>query len=435
MARSQASIQPPRLERREPVNPELHKKKDCRYCGKDLPEAFLALGSQPLANSFLSAEEAGKPEFQCPLSLTWCPHCGLVQLTHVVPAELMFSNYLYVSSTTQTFKVHFAEYAKQAKARLRSTQKGDQRIAVDIGSNDGLLLSCYEKEGFKAVGVEPAANLAADANERGLATVQDYFGERAVRKILADYGPADIISANNVFAHIDDIHSVCRNVRDLLSPHGIFIIEFPYLVTMVEEMLFDMIYHEHLSYIAVNSLKVLLGQFGLEIFAIEQVSSHGGSLRVFIEKKGGGYPVSPEVTELSKKEIGGGYSTFKCYQDFSGRVMGVKEKLIRFVKEIQASGKTISGYGAPAKGNTLINFCGFTPAEIRYIVDDNPLKQGLLTPGARIPVVPSKHLEEHPTDYVLIFAWNFAPEIMKKLEPLKKKGVKFIVPLPEPKII
>ncbi len=414
------------------MKPDPYKKKNCRYCDSVLPEAFLELGSQPLANSFLTREEAGREEFQCPLSLTRCSRCGLVQLTHVVSADLMFSNYLYVSSTTQTFKVHFAEYAKKAKARLLQVNK---RIAVDIGSNDGLLLSCYEKEGLKAIGVEPAKNLADDANARGLLTVNDYFGDSSVKRILKEHGPADIVSANNVFAHIDDIKSVLKNVKALLSAQGIFVIEFPYLVTMAEEMLFDMIYHEHLSYIAVNPLKYVLGQFGLEIFAIEQVASHGGSLRVFIQKQGAGQKISSEVVELSAQETNGGYSGDKLYLDFSGRVHGVKKDLVRFVQEIRKTGKTVSGYGAPAKGNTLINFCGFTPSEIGYIVDDNPLKQNLLSPGARIPVVPSQHLHDHPTDFVIIFAWNFASEIIKKLDPLKQKGVKFIIPLPKPHII
>jgi len=206
-------------------------------------------------------------------------------------------------------------------------------------------------------------------------------------------------------------------------------------VTMVEEMLFDMIYHEHLSYIAVNPLKYVLDQFGLEIFAIEQVASHGGSLRVFIQKQGAGQKISSEVGELSAKETRGGYSGDKLYRDFADRVHGVKKDLVRFVEDIQKTGKTVSGYGAPAKGNTLINFCGFTPSEISYIVDDNPLKQNLLSPGARIPVVPSQHLHGHPTDFVIIFAWNFASEIIKKLETLKQKGVKFIIPLPKPQII
>ena len=405
----------------------------CRYCKSSLAEPFLDLGTMALANSFITPEEVKKKEFTCPLRLTWCSVCKLVQLSHVVPPERMFSNYLYVSSTTQTFRKHFADYAKAAKARL--LKKKGPWLAVDIGSNDGLLLSCYQNEGMKAVGIEPAKNLSEEANQKGFQTLNDYFSETVVREILETAGPADIISGNNVFAHIDDIHDVCRNVNRLLDKQGIFIIEFPYLVTMVENMLFDMIYHEHLSYIAVGPLQSLLRQFDLEIFAIEEVASHGGSLRVFIQKKNAGHSLSQEVGRFLKQEEAKGYGSFAVYQEFAKRVYQVKEKLVRFVDEIKATGKTVSGYGAPAKGNTLINFCGFRPSQIDYMVDDNPLKQNLLTPGAHLPVVSSQHLNEHPTDYVLIFAWNFAAEIIKKLELLKQKGAKFIVPLPEPKIV
>ena len=405
---------------------------NCRYCDTVLLKPFLELGSMALANSFINLEDAKKDEFQCPLSLTRCSRCGLIQLTHVVPADLMFSNYLYVSSTTQTFKTHFAEYAKSAKAKLFKKEGG---IAVDIGSNDGLLLSCYQNVGLRAVGVEPAKNLSEDANRRGITTVNDYWGEAAVSRILSEWGPADIISGNNVFAHIDDIQAVLRNVDTLLDDKGIFVIEFPYLVTMCEKMLFDMIYHEHLSYIAVTPLKYVLSRFNLEIFTIEQVASHGGSLRVFIQKKGAGRTISPEVESLLQLEAKGGYNENPAYEKFAKEVYQVKESLIQFVNQAQAEGKTISGYGAAAKASTIANFCAFNPSQIDYIVDDNPLKQNKLMPGAKIPVVPNSHLTAHPTDYVIIFAWNFASEIIKKLESLKQKGIKFIIPLPKPHIV
>jgi len=344
----------------------------------------------------------------------------------------MFSNYLYVSSTTETFRRHFAEYAARAKAKLLT--KKPAPLAVDIGSNDGLLLSCYEKEGMKAIGVEPAKNLSEEANQKGLRTIPDYFGASAVETILREWGPADLISANNVFAHIDDIHGVCQDVNRLLAPQGIWMIEFPYLMTMFEEMFFDMIYHEHLSYITLAPLKFLLSLFELEIFAIDQVPSHGGSLRVYIQKKKGGHAVSPEVETLSCGETKKGYNTSTVYQEFAKRVYGAREKLVDFVRQIKSRGKSISAYGAAAKGNTLINFCGFNASLIDYVVDDNPLKQNLLTPGAKIPVVPRQRLFNHPTDYVMILAWNLASEITKKLEPLKPRGVQWIIPLPQPRI-
>lgn len=412
--------------------PEDYRRKQCRYCGAELPPPFLKLGPMALANSFLTREEARQPEFECPLDLTLCPVCRLVQLTHVVPAEKMFSHYLYVSSTTQTFRTHFADYARSVRAKIFKKTGG---VAVDIGSNDGLLVACYEKEGFTGIGIEPAKNLSDDANRRGIYTIHDYFGERSVKEILGKAGPADVISGNNVFAHIDDTHGVLRNVSALLDPQGIFVIEFPYLGVMFEKMFFDMIYHEHLSYIAVAPLRHVLGLFGLEIFDIEEVSSHGGSLRVYIQKKGAGRPVALKVTAMLADEARKGYDRDATYEDFAKRVYKVREELIRFVTEAKAGEKTISGYGAPAKATTIINFCRLGPREIDYVVDDNPLKQDRLVPGAKIPVVPRTYLSEHPTDFIVIFAWNFAPEIMKKLGPEKQKGIKFIIPLPSPSVV
>lgn len=408
---------------------DLHRRKTCRYCDTPLGEAFLNLGFQPLANNLPRREDAAKPEFHCPLAVVKCPKCHLVQLTHSVPASLMFDEYLYVSSTTQTFRTHFAEYASDVRNRLLRKEKP---LVVDIGSNDGLLVSCYDKTGMRGVGVEPAKNLALDANKRGVTTLNRYFGEEIVREIGAKYGKADAVSANNVFAHIDDIQSVVRNVRELLADDGFFVIEFAYLVTMLEKMFFDMVYHEHVCYIGVTALEFFMDRFGMEIFDITEVGTHGGSLRVFMQKKGGPYPRTVIVDKFLKQEREKGCLDLKIYQDFAARVMGFKESLAAMISDIRQRGKTISGYGAPAKASTIINFCELTPREILYIVDDNPLKQERLIPGRKIPIVTSAHLREHPTDYVLIFAWNFSFEIIKKIDFLRVQGVQFIVPLPEP---
>lgn len=409
-----------------------YKRNNCRYCDAELPIPFLELGPMALANSFLTKEELSHDEFVCPLDLTRCENCGLIQLTHVVPADLMFSNYLYVSSTTATFREHFAAYA--ANMSKRCHQKVNA-VAVDIGSNDGLLVSEYIKCGMNAVGVEPATNLAVPANDRGVPTINRYFGEDTVEEIISRFGKADVISANNVFAHIDDSHSVCNNVYNLLSDSGMFVIEFPYLVTMVEQMLFDMIYHEHLSYIAVTPLSKLMATHGLEIFDIEYVQSHGGSLRVFIQKKDGPYAIEKTVSEMMENEETHGYNTSSIYNDFAQRVYNVKKVLNDFVNDKLAEGNMICGYGAPAKANTIINFCKLTDKQISYIVDDNPLKQNMYSPGAHIPVVASIALSEHQPDYLIIFAWNFATEIIKKMGFLKERGVNFIIPLPEPILV
>ena len=425
---------------------DLYRKKNCRYCESALGPAFLDLGAVALANSYVRPEDSSQEEFKCPLALTWCAKCALVQLTHAVPADLMFKNYLYVSSTTQTFRDHFAEYAKSVKTRLnsvilrpkaeesreilRSAQDDALPLAVDIGSNDGLLLACYQKEGMRAVGVDPAENLSKAANENGLVTINRYFDAESVKMIREKFGPADAVSANNVFAHIDDIASVCRNVAALLDDKGIFSIEFPYLTVMLDELLFDMIYHEHLSYIAVNPLSYVLARFGLEIFDIEQVASHGGSLRVFVQKKNtGGRPVTPIVGELMRKERERGCLEAGVYRKFADQVKETRRGFMELVRDLKKSGKTISGYGAPAKASTIINYYGLTRSEIDFMVDDNPLKQGYFVPGAKIPIVPGTRLFEKPTDYVIIFAWNFAKEILRKIGPLREKGVEFLVPV------
>ncbi len=409
-----------------------YRRKTCRYCDTPLEGPFLDFGSQPLANNLPRKTDAAKSELHCPLAVVKCPKCHLVQLTHSVPAHLIFDEYLYVSSTTKTFQTHFAEYAMDVKSRL---PKKDRPLVVDIGSNDGLLVSCYDKAGMRGVGVEPAKNLALDANKRGVITLNRYFDEEIVREIVAEYGKADAISANNVFAHIDNIQSVVRNVRELLSDEGFFVIEFAYLVTMIEKMFFDMIYHEHICYIGVTALGFLMERFEMEIFDITEIGTHGGSLRVFIQKKGGPYRQAAIVSRFLREEKEKGCLDAKTYQDFAFRVMSFKEKLNRMVATLRKQGKTISGYGAPAKASTIINFCKLTPREIDYIVDDNPLKQGRLIPGRKIPIVTSAHLSEHPTDYILIFAWNFAEEIISKIEPLRAHGVKIIIPFPEPEIV
>lgn len=414
------------------MNHDQYKRKTCRYCDAPLGPAFLDLGLQPLANNLPRKEDVATPEFCCPLAVVKCRHCHLVQLTHSVPAGLMFDNYLYVSSTTKTFREHFAEYAEDVRAHIAGKERP---LAIDIGSNDGLLVSCYNKNGMRGLGVEPAKNLAAEAQRQGIETVNRYFDQETVKKVIAKYGKADAISANNVFAHIDDIQSVCRNVRELLADDGFFVIEFAYLGVMLEKMFFDMVYHEHVCYIGVTALEFLLNKYGMKIFDVKEVETHGGSLRVFIQKDKGSRARTETVEKFFCLEKERGYLDEKVYLDFATRVYGFKEKLNSMLKEIRKEGKTVCGYGAPAKATTIVNFCGLSSSQIDYIVDDNPLKQDRLLPGAKIPIVPGTYLNEKPSDYILIFAWNFAPEIISKLGSQKAKGIKFIVPLPEPVLV
>ena len=402
--------------------------KKCRYCNETLNKPFLNLGKQPLANNLVPPEKIKDEEFKCDLALTLCSKCKLTQLSHVVPPDLMFKHYLYVSSTTKTFREHFSNYAKDLKDRIKNKVNP---VAVDIGSNDGLLVQCYLNEGMEAVGVDPAENLAEAANENGIPTFNSYFNERCVELIKKEYGKADVISGNNVFAHIADIQSVMKNVRDLLSEDGIFVVEFPYYATMQEDLVFDMIYHEHLSYINIEPLEYLANCYGLAIVDIKEVGTHGGSLRVYMSWQNGKYNATDQSKKFIEYEKAHGYNNIDSAKKFAANVAKVKQDLWEFVNEAKKQGKKIAGYGAPAKASTIINYCNFGPEDIEFIIDDNPLKQGLLIPGAHIPIYSSDMLKERAPDLLIIFAWNFANEIISKNEHLRETGTTFLTPLPK----
>ena len=383
----------------------------CRICGNENLKEFLSLGKTPLANSFLSEKELDKEENAFPLELCFCGNCKLVQLTHVVPPEMMFKNYVYVSSTTNTFKVHFARMAEEISNFL-GLDEGS--LAVDIGSNDGILLRGYKKFGVQTIGVEPAANVARIAEQGGIETINDFFNESAVEEIVRRKGHADVATATNVFAHVNDIDNFAKNVKSLLKPSGIFVIEVQYFADTIEKMTFDNVYHEHLSYFTLAPLVYFFRKHGMEVFNAQRVDSHGGSLRVFIKKAGGRFRINDSVSEMLEYENRLGVNDFELYRQFGSKVYETKKKLVSYIKSIKNEGKSIAGYGAPAKGNTLLNFCQIGNESIDYIVEDNPLKIGLFTPGTHIPVVSPEFLDKKKPDYILILAWNFANEILGK---------------------
>ena len=403
----------------------------CRICKSEDLEKFLSLGKTPLANSFLE-EPSDKSELSFPLEVCFCPGCKLAQLYYVVPPALMFKNYLYVSSTSNTFLKHFSG---MAESLTRTFNLNGKSLAVDIGSNDGLLLKGFQKFGVQTIGVEPATNVAKIAETNGVETINDFFNEKVVKQIVDRKGNADVVTATNVFAHVDDIHDLVRNVKILLKGDGVFVIEAPYLIEMFDKMTFDAIYHEHLSYFSLTPLMNFFKQLDMEIFNVEKIPVHGGSLRIFVKKQAGKFDIDKSVPEMIEFEKRYGIDKFETYKKFADKVQHVKAKLSGFLKEIKKDGKIIAAYGAPAKGNTLLNFCEIGKDYIDYIVDENPLKQGLYTPGMHIPVVAPKTLDSKRPDYILILAWNFADEILDKTKRYKDDGIKFIIPLPEPKII
>lgn len=404
---------------------------NCRICNNSNLKKFLSLGVQPLANSFLSKDQLNDSEPKFPLELCFCEHCKLVQLSYAVEPEKMFRNYFYVSSTTKTFVQHFTGMAESI---TREFHLGKDSLAVDIGSNDGLLVRAFKNQGVMAIGIEPAENLARMANQEGAETINDFFSEKSAEEILRRKGKADIITANNVFAHINDIHEAARNVKMLLKDNGAYIIEVQYMADMLEKMTFDNVYHEHLSYYTLISLRNFFEKQGMRIFRAERVDTHGGSIRVYAALQGSAHREDPSVEELLRHEKSIGADKCETYTAFADKVNGTKKKLTDCLREIREKGKKTAGYGAPAKSSTLLNFCGIGRDEIEFIIEDNPMKVGLFTPGTHIPIKSPVAIEEQKPDYILILAWNFATEILSKTTSLRDKGTKFIIPLPNLRI-
>lgn len=404
----------------------------CRGCKGVSFARVLSLGAQPLANAFLRAEDLGKPELAFPLEVYFCRDCALVQLCDIVSPELLFKHYVYVSSTSPFFTAHFKSFAESAARRFHLTSRS---LVVDIGSNDGILLKPFTELGIRVLGVDPAEKIAALATARGIETLPHFFTPEVARDIAARQGRAAIITATNVFAHVNDLDELVAGVRILLADDGVFIIEAPYLVDFLEKNLFDTVYHEHLSYFSVSSLKTLLERLGMKIIDVEKVESHGGSLRVFAEAQDVAYPVNDAVAHFIADEESRGLESIMVYEEFAKRVEQNKRELTALLKKIKTEGKTIAGYGAPAKGNTLLNYFGIGADMLDYIVDDSAWKQGLYTPGMHIPVVSAKKLSEVRPDYILILAWNFAPSLMQRMQWFSQAGGKFIIPVPTPRII
>lgn len=405
--------------------------KNCRICKGSNLTKFMDLGVQPHCNSFLDQGRLDQNEPHWPLDLLFCHDCHLVQLGSVVDPDVMFRNYVYVSGTTRSLPEHFR---KSAEALVERFALKPGSLVVDIGSNDGTFLNCFKDLGMTVVGVDPATNIAKIANDRGITTINDFFGERAADQILNDYGPASLITAAGVFFHIDDMDDVCRGIFKLLGNTGVLHVQAIYLGAMLDNTSFDNVYHEHVSYYTTSPLMTLFDRFDLEIFDIGFSPIHGGSLLVYASKKGA-YDVLPSVAEKIAYEKDQGWYTLDAYLDFAKKVEANKARLLEMLKEIKNRGKTIAAYSAPAKGNTLLNYCGIGTDFLDYAVEKAPLKIGKLTPGMHIPVIDEADVADTPPDYYLLLAWNFKDELLKKNESFRKAGGKFIVPVPVPEII
>lgn len=402
----------------------------CRICrGAGLTE-FLNLGRQPLANSFLKKEDLGKSEASYPLRVMFCDDCNLVQLGEVVDPELMFSRYVYFSSGMPASR-HFRNYAEDSIKRFIASPED---LFLEIGSNDGHFLQVVKESHPKILGVDPAKNIAREADRRGIPTIPDFFSSKIARDIVSKHGQAKVIVGNNVVAHIDDHHDLAEGVGELLTEDGVFIFEAPYLLDMFENLTFDTIYHEHLSYLALRPLARLLRPYDLEIFDVEVHPIQGQSIRVFAGRIGQ-RPVSPAVRGLVKKELDLGFDRIDSYFRLAERIEKLKSEVVSLLGDLKEQGKRIGGYGAPAKGNTLLNYFGIGRDILDYVTEELPSKIGLYTPGTHIPVVPISEFRNNPPDFALFLAWNYRDAVLEKEADFRSRGGKFIVPVGKTRIL
>ena len=405
-----------------------HRRTACRLCGGKKLALVLSLEPTPPANAFVAANILDRPQERFPLDVFFCEACAHVQLLDVVDPRLLFENYVYVSGTSPVFVKHFEGYAGAVVNRF-SLAKGD--LVVDIGSNDGTLLTVFKRLGMTVLGIDPARDIARAATERGIETIADFFTPALARDIQSRHGSAAVVTANNVFAHADDLSGIIGGVRALLRPNGVFVFEVSYLVDVFESTLFDTIYHEHVAYHSVKPLKRFFADNGMELIAAQRVDSHGGSLRGMAQLKGGPHQPDSSVEQLVALEEKLGLDRVETLQDFGRKINAVKEELRGILKRIKSEGKSVAGFGAPAKATTLMYHFGIGPETIDFIVDDSPLKQGLYSPGYHIPIVSSKTIYERKPDYLVVLAWNFARSIMEKHSAFREAGGHFIVPLPK----
>lgn len=413
-------------------DPTVKRKTHCRGCdGADL-EVVLSLGATPLANAFLRADALPTSEPSFPLDLQLCHGCGFVQLADVVSPEILFRNYVYVSSTSPVFVAHFQRLAEEVGARIGLRRDA---LVVDIGSNDGILLRPFRDRGMRVLGVDPAVRIAEEATRGGIETLPTFFSARVAEEIVGTKGKASLVTATSVFPHVDDLDDLVGGVRLLLADDGVFLVEAYYLGDLVEQNLFDTVYHEHLSYFSVRTMRSTLARLGMDVFDVQKTETHGGSLRVFAQRTGGPRATSATLAGTLAAEARLGLDRASTYRELAARIERNKEGLLALLRRLKGEGATIAGYGAPAKGNTLMNCFGIGRDLLEYVVDDSPWKQGLYTPGTRLRVDGAERLRREPPGYLLILAWNFADAIMKKCSAFREAGGRFILPVPEPRVV
>jgi len=398
----------------------------CRSCQSLDGLLVLDLGEQPLANNFLSTEDLDQPEPRFPLRLAVCTECWLLQITDLVPPVELFSEYVYFSSYSDAWVAHAAECAERYQKEF-----APQHV-VEIASNDGYLLRHFAEAGVSHLGIEPADNVAAVARGRGVNTRVDFFTEPLARELAAEQ-PADLIPANNVFAHAPDTNDFVAGLRELLSPEGRAVLEFPYAVDMIAQGEFDTIYHEHVFYFTITALEPLFARHQLRITQVERTPLHGGSLRIFVRHAT--HAADNSVAELRAAEALAGVNTAAYYENFAAQAAATRDALRSKLAALQAADQRVAAYGAAAKGSTLMNYCGLTPTDLEFVADRSPHKHGRLTPGVHVPVVDAGELVKRAPDVTLLLAWNFADEILAQQAAYRGAGGRFLIPIPEVRLI
>ena len=403
----------------------------CRFCGVELRHTFVDLGSSPVANDFRTTEQLTQMEPFYPLHVYVCDRCWLVQIEEVVAPRDLFSNYAYFSSYSDTWLKHAKEYVDMATARFH-LDSGSH--VVELACNDGYLLQYFVARGISVLGVEPAANVAEEARKKGIPTVVKFFGEETARQMVADGTRADLLIGNNVLAHVPRLNDFVAGMEILLAPDGVITMEFAHLMHLMEGNEFDTIYHEHFSYLSLTTVEKLFAAHGLTLFDVEELPTHGGSLRIYA-CHGGRRTVGSRVVELREKEEAAGLTRLEHYLSFGERVKTTKRRILDFLIRAKQEGKSIAGYGAPAKANTLLNYCGIRTDFLDYTVDRSPHKQGLFTPGTHIPVYGPEKVRETKPDYLLILPWNLRDEVMEQMSFIREWGGKFVVPIPDLQVL
>ena len=397
----------------------------CRLCGEPLSQQFADLGMSPLSNSFLTAEDLAVQEPRYPLTVYVCGNCFLVQLPSVETPEAIFSDYLYFSSFSESWLAHARDYCARMKQRFRL---GPSSQVIEIASNDGYLLQYFLADAIPVLGIEPAANVAEVARQKGIETLVRFFGAETAKELPV----ADLLLGNNVLAHVPDINDFVEGLRIALKPNGVITMEFPHLMRLMEGNQFDTIYHEHFSYLSLLTVRRIFAAHGLTVCDVDELPTHGGSLRIYARRSG---PVEASVDALERREREFGLDRLETYVSFADHVRGTRTALRQFLTRAKESGKRVAGYGAPAKANTLLNYCGIGTDLLEFTVDRSPYKQGRFLPGTHIPIYAPEKIAQTRPDYVLILPWNLRDEITRQMAHIHDWGGRFVVPIPRVEVL